>query len=542
MASAATGLAPGSTGVTPPTSNAAAKERRAELGARSHASLEEEEEEEEDSFQVRDLLVWSAEDSAARTPLQPRRGEARFAYREASFDAVGIFYTFCLFTLLAVAELVMKPHLEKNGLNLILQMQRDGTGAYVKFFDLFGFPPAIWGFMPAVALATAPVWRPVAARIMLLHGVGLVFQWALDIVFRQGRPFWIDKKVKMWHCPYTYGFPSGHALLLLLVVAPIVEELWARTKRPHSPWHTRTGSLLAFVGSSCLVTAYTICLVGRLYLGTHFLHSLLMGIVCGVLLLKIFTKHNTAILIDRIALSVELDGAASLPMRTFEIFLRAVGTALLLLCLCKALLAFCEHISAQDPDPVHWAERANRECNVTLHTMEGSDVKARDGIAIIVGWIAAVSLVVLRAAGVSTLIDEDDDDVHSPYDDDYDVEGIHRHNPHFKMSEVRTRRDSYGATHSARRSSLSQIDEDEEGMSPLSSSEAGGLNHGRRNRYRNRGWCNANFLIATSALCFQVGVNYMLAYTLHASSLGRMIAVILSLYAFPHVFFIQPVH
>ncbi|GBG34024.1 Hypothetical Protein FCC1311_102472 [Hondaea fermentalgiana] len=507
-------------------------------------------EEEEDSFQVRDLLIWSAEDSRARKPAEPR-GEGRLAYKEFSVDAVGLFYTFCVFLLLAVAELVMKPHLEKVGSSFIKQMQAGGhggeKGAYVDFFGrIMSFPTDFWGFMPSIALAGFPAGRPLAARMILLVGVGLVVQWTMNVTFRQGRPFWVDRKLEMWHCPTNYGFPSGHAFILLLIVAPLVEELWAWRRRTRRRMRSKPAAsscfslpcgggkaLLPLLGSSLLVAAYTTCLVGRMYLGTHFLHSLLMGTVCGALLLQILTKRNVAILIDRIALTVELDAATSLLMRAAEVLARAAGVALVLLGATELYLLLCEHLASQDPDPPRWAERALKECRVTLHTLQGSEVKAFNGIAIIVGWLIAVALAAMRPGGVSSLIDgRRGPDGNRPY-----ALSLSRTSPRHS----RLRKDSQGA----------DVLPDEEnpgtGAGPYGTMSSGRVLRSPSSSSSALSFesvpelelCNVGALLAIASFISKMAMGYTLAYLLHMPSLGRLLAVICALFVFPQLLFIS---
>jgi len=355
-------------------------------------------EEDDTEFHVRDLLEWSSrrgknleEDEAKHLRLRRRA-----AYQDFEFDAVGLFYSFALFSLLGVSEFLVKSYLEQTGISLILQMQRY-TPHQKDLADTFGFPPDFWGLWPGLFLATRERWRSVGYRIILLQGVGSILQWVLQIFMRQGRPFWIQSKIEMWHCPVTYGFPSGHALLLLVCVAPIIEGLWSPSEEKESVWKSRTRVLGAAFGSSCLVAFYTICVVGRLYLGTHFLHSMLMGMICGVFLLQIFTFRNVDILVDRIKLSIEMESAGPSDfVDIMEILLKSTILGVVLWCLSRLILYVAEHVAASDPDPKSWTERAQKHCGTELDPFESSLGKVDAGIAILCGWIASIALLAAR--------------------------------------------------------------------------------------------------------------------------------------------------
>ncbi|CAK9002112.1 acidPPc domain-containing protein, partial [Durusdinium trenchii] len=408
----------------------------------SGRALEALEEEEDDSFQVRDLLVWSAEDSkesgggAAHLQAQPaagdrpkpkgyhvrgRRAPRRPGLEAFQFDAVSLFYAGAMVLATGVAELVMKPLLERIGATIILQLQRHGEGKVALFEDVVGFSPHIWAWFPSVCLTILPSWRPVGARMLLLQGVGLQLKWALNLMFQQGRPFWIDKKIEMWHCTTVYGFPSGHAMLLLLCIAPIIDELWnrvppssaGRPRRPdghvlgsaETPSTTASaasagagisaalGSLTVLLLSSALVCLYLLCCVGRMFLGTHYWHDLVMGAATGAMLLQVLTKHNVAVFADRIMMSMEPRRDETYK-RLIEVLLRSAATALCLVGAAYGYLALVNHFST--PDPPVWAKRAEKGCGIPPDTREGSLDKAYEAAGIVTGWVTSVMLLTLH--------------------------------------------------------------------------------------------------------------------------------------------------
>ena len=114
----------------------------------------------------------------------------------------------------------------------------------------------------------------------LLNACTRLLKWLIDIMVRQGRPFWISSRIHMWHCPSAYGFPSGHACSGSYSLS---------LPRSMLPRPTSIPPL-----SSTLFFAFI--LLTRLYVGTHYPHSL-SGIALGVLMVttisaKGYTKHQ----------------------------------------------------------------------------------------------------------------------------------------------------------------------------------------------------------------------------------------------------------
>ena len=118
-----------------------------------------------------------------------------------------LFYLLAAILTVALAELMLRKHLEKTETALIAKLQgsNDWPGWRI-FFDLFGFPPQFWGLAPGLALTFLPGFRLVSFRIVVLNSVGRFMKWTLNHVFFGARPFWVSSKVKMWHCPQAYGW------------------------------------------------------------------------------------------------------------------------------------------------------------------------------------------------------------------------------------------------------------------------------------------------------------------------------------------------
>lgn len=88
-------------------------------------------------------------------------------------------------------------------------------------------------------------------------------------LLRQPRPFWIDPDVGRWPVD-GYGFPSGHAqhaTAVYLLLAVRLRRSWM--------W------LLA-------LAAIALMSLSRLYLGVHFIHDVLGGILLGLAVLSVF--------------------------------------------------------------------------------------------------------------------------------------------------------------------------------------------------------------------------------------------------------------
>mmetsp|Transcript_27666 Transcript_27666/g.44252 ORF Transcript_27666/g.44252 Transcript_27666/m.44252 type:complete len:500 (-) Transcript_27666:1120-2619(-) len=349
----------------------------------------------EDNFKVSDLLVWSGS-TRGRTPGYDEKPNTRLAFEGLEFDKVSLFYCFCAYVCLVLAESTLRTHLESSGISLIVSVQRRFPGNQW-YADLFGFPPDIWGIAPALLLCTIQTWRTVGYRMVILQGFGKMFKWLNGLFFHQGRPFWVNSKVEMLHCPTFYGFPSGHALLLLVCIAPIIELLWetrmiqpANSRREKPVYVSRFHGIVSFCASFFLLGLYLICMFGRMYLGTHFLHSILFGTICGMLLLQVFTKENVSKIADRVMVPPdEYDGQPN-GAKFVELAVRATLAALLILAVAYGSLYASNSLC--EPDPKVWTTRALQHCDVGPDTREGSIDQVYSAGGLIVGWVVSLAL------------------------------------------------------------------------------------------------------------------------------------------------------
>ncbi len=332
-------------------------------------------------YKVRDVLIWN---NSGRRKLSldsdnSRNEEIRIGQECLSFNAVHLFYSSSFVAVFAVAKVVLYEYLQGFGQALIIVMQKN---MHHFDFDMVGFTPGIWSVFPALLLASVASTRDVGSRIVLVVGVGKVLKWVLNVGFQQGRPFWQSSKIEMWHCPVVYGFPSGHALLLWLVVAPLVDLCF---KKAHK--------VVALAVSCVLIGLYLACMIGRVYLGTHYPHSLFMGFGVALWLLCVFTAQNAAIMTDRVFMFTEKR------VETWKDFLflliLASSFALVLLFLGHFYLQVVDVMT--DPDPEVWAKRAKQGCpGIVPNPRENvDDLKA--GLGLIYGWFVAVSAVAFTA-------------------------------------------------------------------------------------------------------------------------------------------------
>jgi membrane-associated phospholipid phosphatase len=102
-------------------------------------------------------------------------------------------------------------------------------------------------------------------KLLFLKFSSQYLRWFLGILLQEPRPSWYDDRIEMLHCPITFGLPSGHAILSVTVVASLAfsENVGKIPKVLFFVW---------FI-SMC---------IGRIYLGTHSPHDLLLGITLGI--------------------------------------------------------------------------------------------------------------------------------------------------------------------------------------------------------------------------------------------------------------------
>ena len=104
-----------------------------------------------------------------------------------------------------------------------------------------------------------------AIRWILIRFFAIHIRWVFGMFLQEPRPFWMSDRIEMLHCPETFGLPAGHTIILGALAFSFATS-------PHR-------SRLWFP----LLTIWMFAMgVGRLYLGTHSIHDLVLGLSFGV--------------------------------------------------------------------------------------------------------------------------------------------------------------------------------------------------------------------------------------------------------------------
>ncbi|HEY0908130.1 MAG TPA: phosphatase PAP2 family protein [Candidatus Paceibacterota bacterium] len=121
-----------------------------------------------------------------------------------------------------------------------------------------------------IALICIDKWR-VAIELFVVTLVSFIVLSALKHFFAIERPFVIDPSLLSYDSPDSFAFPSGHALMSVVILG------WIALRHPKS-------HVIAWGAASIIV------LVGlsRIYLGVHYPSQVLAGWLFGILLLLIF--------------------------------------------------------------------------------------------------------------------------------------------------------------------------------------------------------------------------------------------------------------
>jgi len=225
----------------------------------------------------------------------------------------------------------------------------------------------------------------------------------------------------MWHCPQVYGFPSGHALLLLLSGWCFCEAFWSRSRvgvsdltdkadtygavptptktmsnvLQEASSHTRTSKRLeARAVTFVIVILYLLCMISRVVLGTHFLHSLFFGFSAGILLLQIVSERNLVVWLDKITTRSSTTGHFGSRRREFAsfcagIFVRVIMHAFTLLVISETVFFLVNKFS--DGDPRVWNKRSQKFCKQELDT-RGALPSVYGSVGALTGALAGIEL------------------------------------------------------------------------------------------------------------------------------------------------------
>jgi membrane-associated phospholipid phosphatase len=221
----------------------------------------------------------------------------------------------------------------------------------------------------------------IQVRLLLLTATARLVKWLLNLLFRQGRPFWLSSDVLMLHCPATYGSPSGHTLLWFVCIWPLSEYMTSEIIRSWREFRTlredcavaKSSSLksarAAYVSNCsykmicvgvtrlCLVVLlaafYMAMLFSRLALGTHLPYDLIYGIGAGGLIVAIGSTHNVRALSDMLG---RLPGRTC--CMTWLVLLKLIAFAFVLLGIIEAVTWGFHDGPRVQPDPDSWTSRA----------------------------------------------------------------------------------------------------------------------------------------------------------------------------------------
>jgi membrane-associated phospholipid phosphatase len=158
----------------------------------------------------------------------------------------------------------MDPLLEL-GLNSTrwLQETYPGLEGFFTFISNLGLEEFYLALFPLVYWC---INKPVGKLFAYLFLLATAFNTFLKQALRGPRPFWLEPDLLMWE-ETSYGVPSGHAQLATvtyLFIAGWVRRWWA--------W------LLAGV-------MIVLMSISRIYLGSHFIHDVVVGFLASVFLL-----------------------------------------------------------------------------------------------------------------------------------------------------------------------------------------------------------------------------------------------------------------
>lgn len=110
-----------------------------------------------------------------------------------------------------------------------------------------------------------------------------------------------------------------------------------------------------------LSSCYAINMFSRVYLGTHFIHDIVMGILVALLLLTLFSAHNAKVAFDRLSTyAAEAGRSAYYSTLTCRMLLMLI----LLVSMAEVTWALAVHVHGKDPQS--WTERSQKYCNLPI--------------------------------------------------------------------------------------------------------------------------------------------------------------------------------
>jgi membrane-associated phospholipid phosphatase len=162
------------------------------------------------------------------------------------------------------------------GIRLIIALQGLGTWLELpmKIFSFLGTEEFFMAVLPIIFWCVdTDLGIRVAFILMFSNGINDAFKMALHGT----RPYWYSPKVQGMAVETSFGVPSNHtqsATVLWGIVAAYLQKWWA--------W---------------LVAVLLVILIGisRMYLGVHFPHDVLLGLLIGVIVLWLVLRFWDAV-------------------------------------------------------------------------------------------------------------------------------------------------------------------------------------------------------------------------------------------------------
>ena len=153
--------------------------------------------------------------------------------------------------------------------------------------------------------------------------------------------------------------------------------------------HLKRDRWWAVMGVVVLSCCYGINMFSRIYLGTHFIHDIVMGILVALLLLTICTAHNAKVAFDRLS---TFAAEAEFSEYYSTVACRGFLLLVLLVSMAETTWALAVHVHGKDPEV--WAVRSRKYCNLPI---ENGNVQiglpyVYGAIGSLLGAITALSL------------------------------------------------------------------------------------------------------------------------------------------------------
>ena len=157
------------------------------------------------------------------------------------------------------------------GVNEIYNMQSYRSG-FLNFleniFSLFGNTIIVVLILAAYVFFVKERVKTVV-HVIFLTGV-LYYMTILKQIFEESRPFWTTSQIKHleWLCPLSFGNPSGHSFVVIVLYEPIISDVLGTGPKK--------------VGIFVWLFLSALVMMSRMYLGAHSLDQIVFGGMLGL--------------------------------------------------------------------------------------------------------------------------------------------------------------------------------------------------------------------------------------------------------------------